>query len=190
MRILAALVDLAQIGLVAAGVATVVLVHGSGLTGQTAIAVVGRSMEPAIGYGTLLFVEAVPPPDLSIGDVISLRGASDRAMVTHRIVRIVDRADGPWFETRGDANAAPDPVLVPAGAVIGRVGLVVPAAGEVLIDLARPGGLLVLAGLAGLLFAAGLALDRDPGPREPRPREPRPREPGPRAPGAPQADPA
>src|SRR3954463_2249022 len=40
-----------------------------------------------------------------------------------RITRIVDRSDGRWVETKGDANGDVDPSIVPASAVVGRVAL-------------------------------------------------------------------
>ena len=63
-----------------------------------------------------------------------------------------------WFETRGDANEEPDPTIVPASAVLGRVAMAIPGAGRVLGVAATPAGFLVVVGISGLLYGLSLAL--------------------------------
>ena len=94
------------------------------------------------------------------GDVISLR-LPGGTTVTHRLSRVVARDDGLWFETTGDANGEPDPALVPATALLGRVAWTFPFAGYLLRLLALPSGLLMFAGLGGALFVAGRLLDEE-----------------------------
>jgi signal peptidase len=146
--------DLALIVLVVIGLTTVALARIVPATGRTSLIVTGGSMEPAISLGSVAIVEPVDPGTLQPGDIVSMKAPGAVAVVTHRIVRIVDRADGAWLETRGDANVAADPVLVPSSAVIGRVQAAIPFAGRVMQLLSRPGGVLVLFGIAGLLLLA------------------------------------
>jgi signal peptidase len=116
-------------------------------------------MEPAIHQGSAIVVEPVAAGDLRVGDLVSMRVGPEQAVFTHRIVRVVERADGLWLETKGDANEAPDPVLVPAGAIIGRVAVAISGIGYVIAALSTSSGLLLAAGLAGVLLALILLLE-------------------------------
>lgn len=136
-----------------------VLARGAGLTGRTALIVSGPSMEPAVSRGSAIIVEPVPEDSLDVGDVVSIRVGPGQAVFTHRIVRIVDRPDGRWIETKGDANAAPDPSFVPVAAVLGRVVIAVPGLGYVLIALSSPAGVGLVVGLAGILLALTLLFE-------------------------------
>jgi len=124
------------------------------LTGRQTIIIGGQSMEPAIHIGSAIIVAPVGAADLRVGDVVSLRAGDDNALFTHRIVEVVDRPDGRWIRTKGDANASPDPTLVHASAVVGRVQLAIPLAGYLIALLSIPTGVLFLIGLAATLLAA------------------------------------
>lgn len=124
------------------------------LTGRQTIIIGGSSMEPAIGVGSAIIVAPVAAADLNVGDVVSLRAGDDRSLFTHRIVKIVDQPDGRWIRTKGDANASPDPTLVHASAVQGRVQLAIPLAGYLIALLSIPTGVLFVIGLAATLLAA------------------------------------
>ena len=124
------------------------------MTGGQTLIIAGGSMEPALPIGAAVVVDPVAPPGLAVGDVISLRtGTELKHIFTHRITRIVQRADGPWVETKGDANAHVDPSLTPASQVIGRVARSIPYAGFLLALLSVPSGVLLVILLAGLLLA-------------------------------------
>ena len=86
-------------------------------------------MEPAIHLGSAIVVEPVDPRSLAVGDVVSLRSGPNRAIFSHRIIRVVVRDGAVWIETKGDANAAADPSLTPASQVIGRASATIPMAG-------------------------------------------------------------
>jgi len=124
------------------------------LTGRQTIIIGGQSMEPAIHIGSAIIVAPVGAAELRVGDVVSLRAGDDNALFTHRIVEVVDRPDGRWIRTKGDANASPDPTLVHASAVVGRVQLAIPLAGYLIALLSIPTGVLFLIGLAATLLAA------------------------------------
>jgi signal peptidase len=83
------------------------------------------------------------------------------AVITHRITRISDVGGVSYLETKGDANAQPDPSLIPASWVIGRVAFSVPLAGYLLALPTSPLGIvaivslvLCLLGLHALLLGA------------------------------------
>lgn len=155
----ARLVEVLLVAVVVVGLATSVLGRVLPAMGHPVYVVAGPSMAPAIGMGAAVILEAVSTADLVVGDVVSLRSGPGRAVYTHRIVRIAEYRGETFFETRGDANAAPDPSLTPASAVIGRVAVAVPVAGY-LIALASsvPGVVLVLS-LGALLLTIGWVLD-------------------------------
>jgi signal peptidase I len=129
-----------------------------GASGRTLIIVTGDSMKPTIARGALLVVEQVAVDDLAVGDVVTLQSRPTSALVTHRIARIVERDDGPWLETWGDANADPDPVLVPARVVTGRVTMSLGGLGRALATAHSPAGLVTFGGVIGLLVVTSLAL--------------------------------
>jgi signal peptidase len=166
MRILASstvwlrrIVDIALIALVVTVLAGLTLGKLVPLTGRQTIVIGGGSMSPTIPLGSAVVVAAVAPTELTAGDVVSLRIADQNATFTHRIVTVVDRADGVWIRTQGDANPEPDPTLVPASAVIGRVQLALPLMGYLIILLGQPIGVLFVIGLAATLLAIAWLLE-------------------------------
>src|SRR3546814_18996242 len=77
--------------------------------GWIPLTVLSGSMEPTYPVGSQVVVERVGPKDaddLEVGDVITfLPRPEDTSVVTHRIVRKVQRQDGlPVFTPRSDAN--------------------------------------------------------------------------------------
>jgi signal peptidase len=130
------------------------------MTGRQTLIIAGGSMEPALPIGAAVIVDPVPPPALAVGDVISLRTGNElKHIFTHRITRIVQRADGLWVETKGDANAHVDPSLTPVSQVIGRVTRSVPYAGFLLALLSVPSGVLLVILVAALLLAVTWLLE-------------------------------
>src|SRR6185503_4813900 len=109
--------DIGLVALIVVVLAALIVGKGAPLVGRQSIVIGGASMEPAIPLGSAIVVRPVDPAELGVGDVVSMQVGADRATYTHRIVTIVDRADGRWLRTRGDANPDPDPTLVPSGAV-------------------------------------------------------------------------
>ena len=98
------------------------------VTGGGTFVVGGGSMEPAIPLGAVVVAIPVATDQLAPGDIVSVRVGEQQALFTHRIVRLVDRADGVWLETKGDANDDPDPSIIPATSVVGRVAVTIPHA--------------------------------------------------------------
>ncbi|HLO35204.1 MAG TPA: signal peptidase I, partial [Candidatus Deferrimicrobium sp.] len=153
------IVDLVLIALIIVVLLGVILGRGAPLVGRQSIVIGGGSMEPAIGLGAAIVVRPTDPSVLAVGDVVSLHVGAEQTTYTHRIVAIVDRSDGRWIRTKGDANPTPDPTLVPATAVIGRVELVIPLAGYLLALLSLPMGVLFVLGLAATLLAIAWLLE-------------------------------
>ena len=135
-------VDLGLVALVGLGLAAFLLGRLVPLSGHQTLVVGGSSMEPTIPLGAAVVTEVVPAAGLRVGDIVSLRTGSGAGTVfTHRITRLVERPDGTWLETKGDANPGADPTLTPVTGVIGRVVAEIPYAGYVLRFIGLPSGL-------------------------------------------------
>src|SRR3954452_11856574 len=89
-------------------------------TGYPLFVIDGSSMAPSIARGGLAFEQPVDPGHIRVGDVVTVR-QGNQAAYTHRVADVVDAPDGLAIQTKGDANTTPDPALVPASAVVGRV---------------------------------------------------------------------
>jgi signal peptidase I len=152
-------VDLVLLGVLLVGCTGVVLGRVLPALGYPVLVVAGPSMVPAIGVGAAAVLESVPADALRVGDVVSLRSGPERAIFTHRIGRIVERDGEVWLETKGDANADPDPSITPASAVIGRVAVTLPAAGYLLTVVSAPTGVMFILSTGVLFLVLGWWLD-------------------------------
>ena len=129
------------------------------VTGAPAFVVGGGSMEPTIALGSVVVETPAAASTLAIGDVVSLKVGPKQAVFTHRITRLVSREGALWLETQGDANREPDPSIVPATAVLGRVSVVVPWLGYVIQLLGSFAGVAFLLSFAVLLIIGAWLLE-------------------------------
>lgn len=149
------ILDGALVGLILIAILGAILGRLIPLTGRETLIIGGASMEPEIHLGAAIVIEPVRPDQLAVGDIVSLRsGEGLKSIFTHRITRIVNRSDGVWIETKGDANRIVDPSITPASDVIGRVVLNVPFGGFLLKLLSVPSGVALMVCLAGVLLTA------------------------------------
>ena len=123
--------------------------------------VLSGSMEPALSTGDVVIVYDADPTTIEEGDVITYSQSGEEIPVTHRVVEVLDE-DGEElaFRTKGDANEDPDPVPVPASAVIGRIPAVsLPLVGPVLLRIPYLGYLLRFTGTGyGFLALIGVPI--------------------------------
>src|SRR4051794_853539 len=84
--------------------------------GYRVYAVQTGSMTPTYQPGDLV-VDAPAEGHYAVGDVVTFRSDAGSGRTTHR----VQRYTGDVLQTKGDANATPDPVPIEAGDVVGRV---------------------------------------------------------------------
>lgn len=105
------------------------LLAAPGLLGWKQMSVLTGSMEPEIPVGSMVYVEPVEPESLAEGDVVTFVQA-DGDTLTHRVVK--NRTVEGTLVTKGDANEEEDMDPVPYERVVGKVGLTLPNAGEVL----------------------------------------------------------
>lgn len=131
--------------------AVAVMLAIPGFLGWQQMTVLTGSMEPSIPIGAMVYVEEVEPRDLQEGDIITfMQGNGD--VITHRVVR--NRSIEGDLVTKGDANAEEDLDPVPYERVVGKVGMTMPIAGDVLGYISSDvGKVYTLAfGACGLMF--------------------------------------
>ena len=114
----------------------VLLIAGRfGIGGVRALVVQSGSMEPTIP--TKSVVLTAPVHSYSSGDVITFKQSGrDAVLVTHRIVRVEQKASDIQFITKGDANEEADGETVPSQDVIGKVLFSIPFIGAI-VSLAQ-----------------------------------------------------
>jgi signal peptidase len=119
--------------------------------GHPVLIVLSGSMSPAINTGDLIVdnpVTATQATHLHVGQIITFRSApGSSTYFNHRIYKVIHRDGAVLYETKGDANNAPDTSLRPSSDVIGLYSWKIPRGGYFLSNLHDP---LVLA----LLLAA------------------------------------
>lgn len=160
----------ALIGLLLAAVAIPRLGGGTTYTIKTG------SMTPGLPPGTLIVVRPVDPADIGIGAVITYQlHSGDPTVVTHRVVGVT-RIDGePAFQTRGDANNAPDSEWVRGVQVKGKFWYRVPYAGRIGTFVTGSSRGIATYVLAGALFAYAAAMYVGAGRARRRHDDPNPR---------------
>ena len=107
----------------------------------------------AAGSGSM---EAVFSPSYQVGDIVLFQ--QDGSLITHRII---EKKDG-QFQTRGDANSTADQEMVPNENVLGKLILVLPHLGNVVLFLKTPPGMLLMtAGILVIIWVPHLRNKKD-----------------------------
>lgn len=112
------------------------------------------SMEPKIPKGSVVINQWADQKNLKVGDVITYQHPSDKKIIyiTHRIVKI-DKTGLLWrFETKGDANPAPDFGVITQAGTEGKVILTIPLIGYLIEFFKTPVGFILLIALPLLIF--------------------------------------
>jgi signal peptidase len=159
LRVVRLIVEVALLAVIVLGLSGVVLGRVLPALGHPVFVVAGPSMSPTLEIGSAVILESVEPSALAVGDVVSLHSGADRAVFTHRIVRLAERDGALWMETQGDANPAPDPSITSATAVVGRATAYVPWAGYLLALLSAPAGVLLVLSVGATLMVLGWLLE-------------------------------
>ena len=118
--------------------------------GTTPLVVLSGSMsgdaEDHIEVGDLIFVRKVDAAALKEGDIIAFMQGN--MAITHRIIGIETGADGLLlYETKGDANNAPDTEKVSENSIIGIYKGRIPKVGDFAIFLQTPLGMILFIGV-------------------------------------------
>jgi len=152
------IVNVLGIVLLIALVAPFVVYAVPGVVGaEHSFVVLTASMTPAIAPGDVVIVDERDPATIADGDVITFVRGGNEVPVTHRVIDVVDGPGGVAFETRGDANGAPDASLVPGENVLGVVTITIPYIGYVIQFTDSPLGFAALVVIPfGLLLLSEL----------------------------------
>ena len=128
------------------------------------LVVVSGSMQPDIRKGDLLIAVPVAVADVDVGEVTSLRSPTSGTLVTHRVTAVQHDGTAYLIRMEGDANKVEDPApyRVEAGATVLQPIVTVPAAGDLVIVLARPAVAIPLAVAVLALIALSLVPPRPP----------------------------
>ena len=115
------------------------------LGGVFPMIVLTDSMYPEIAAGDLIICHTADPEEIRVDDVISFFDpmGSGTAVVTHRVMEIVEKDGEISFRTKGDNNNAEDQVLVPADSLIGTYKTRIPGLGHVAMFMQTTPGLIV-----------------------------------------------
>ena len=135
------------------------------LFGHPVLSVMSGSMTPVIRTGDLIYDDRLSPEEavhLHVGQIITFLEPGSRTVShTHRIYAIKHVDGAVAYETKGDANNAPDSTLVNPSRIVGLYAGKIPFGAYVLHALHQPGALVLLLAspllwlLSGWLF--GLA---------------------------------
>jgi signal peptidase len=136
------------------------------------LTVLSGSMKPGIPVGAVAIDTPEKPSQLKVGQIITYQiPILDHRIVSHRVVKILSGGARPVFQTKGDANSAPDPWTAQSdGSTLWRVRAAVPLAGKVILALRTPllRRVLVWAIPAFLALIWLVDIWREPTPRTPR----------------------
>ena len=123
--------------------------------------VLSPSMEPTFSTGSVVYVKAVDPTEVQVGDVITFH-LDENTLATHRVIEVLQNGSSPSFRTKGDANNVPDSRPVKSSALVGKVLFAVPKMGALVEFIHTPDGtkvaiavgvgLVLLVALPDLLF--------------------------------------
>jgi len=132
-----------------------------GIMGYSYFTVLTSSMQDEIPKGSFILARKTDPQKLAVGDNITyIRDRS--ATVTHKIVDIYENyqnSGARGFQTKGVNNTGPDKDIVYEANVVGKVILVLPAAGAVIYYLgANIHIVLIFLGLGVIISLAFRAL--------------------------------
>ena len=100
--------------------------------GNKAFIVRSGSMQPSIDIGSVVIVR--PNTSYKAGDVVAFRSAKNsKTTITHRVSSVENGPSGLYYKTKGDANSTIDGWEVKPSQLIGKMFVVVPYVGKLLI---------------------------------------------------------
>ena len=144
--------DMITTALVALVVVIAVFLAGSRLVGYRVFNVVSGSMEPAYSVGDLLYVKAVDPDSVKVGQPITFVLNEELVVATHRVSAI--DSENRQFFTKGDANKTEDASPVHFNNLIGVPVFAIPLLGYVSAYIQSSPGMYVAIGFGVALLAA------------------------------------
>lgn len=106
------------------------------------------SMENTLSIGDIIFVKE--QDEINVDDIIAFE--EKKAMVTHRVIDIIEENGKTYYKTKGDANTAIDTVLTSKEDVKGVYIFKIPKIGFVILLLQTPLGIIILLTLILVIY--------------------------------------
>lgn len=156
------------------------------VAGDFVAAVMSDSMHPTFSTGDVIVVRPLTPAqanDLRVGQIVTYRTGSAHGsapiLVTHRIVGVATVRNLKtgriirFYRLKGDANNAPDQLVVAPQEIVGRYAWHIPYVGYFAVWVRQPLGFLLMVGLPALFLIGEqfLRLWREFGKADRRPEE-------------------
>jgi signal peptidase len=107
-------------------------------------------MEPRIHTGSIV-VDHVSS-DYKLKDIITFKITGSKDTVTHRIVKVNQKAGGVSYQVKGDANPTPDPDPVLKTNVVGKVFFSIPFLGFLIAFIRSIPGLIIFIAIPALII--------------------------------------
>lgn len=103
------------------------------------------SMKDEISGGDLIICHRADGEDIEEGMIISFidPAGNGTAIVTHRVIEIIEKEDGLYFRTKGDYNPTEDKELVPEANLVGVYDMRLAGLGNVAMFMQSSTGLVV-----------------------------------------------
>ncbi|WP_277491098.1 MULTISPECIES: signal peptidase I [unclassified Breznakia] len=113
--------------------------------GVVPMIVLTDSMYPKIHSGDLIICDIVDAEDVKKGDIITYFDpkSDNDAVVTHRVVKVIDKDGDVSFVTKGDANNTNDDEAVTEKDLIGVYNFRIAGAGDIAMFMQTTPGLLI-----------------------------------------------
>ena len=113
--------------------------------------VLSGSMEPELKVGGVVVTRPVEPEEIKVGDILTFYSPLGEQLTSHRVIEIKEGSQL-HFQTKGDANEAPDPFVVPAQNVVGKICFHIPYFGYFSQAVKTRLGFLLALGIPALII--------------------------------------
>jgi signal peptidase len=125
------------------------------VAGNKLYIVLSGSMAPVFDAGSLVGVKDILPEEVEVGDIVTFQDPADaERVITHRVLEIKENNGALSFVTKGDANDAQDPELIPEENILGRVSFSIPYIGYLTEFTRSKKGIVLLLIIPGVIFIA------------------------------------
>ena len=114
-----------------------------GILGYKPFVVLSGSMKSTIDIGDLIIIKDIDASKLKLNDIVAYK-VTEKTIVTHRIVNVINSESGVCFETKGDSNNVKDDNLVCSDRVVGKYIYGIPKLGNAIIFIQKPVGIILI----------------------------------------------
>ena len=85
----------------------------------------------------------IPTQKYSVGDVITY-SAGKNALVSHRVIKVIDKDGTFFYQTKGDHNNSVDGNLIEESSISGKVEATIPYFGKLITFTKKPAGYVMM----------------------------------------------